>query len=213
MRFLSIWALKHLVLNAANNVKVKCLEELEPGWLMQTITGESFPSKASHVSTPIGMGTPNAAGEQVDLLNAPDEPAMDLDEDEDDDEEDDDMMSDSIETLRFPRYTSKGRPSQTYRKALKEIRDQEMNPALREQRDDLRIQEVALDFIRNLISESGADLNDMIDHVLNALGQNRFFEVLTSKLKGRGPSTGKDKRVSGKYLLLLFEGGSFVHST
>ncbi len=184
IRFISLWALKHLVLSASNDVKVSCLDELGANWLIQTINGESrgalSPHRAhSQSSTPLGMGTPNAAGEQVDLLNAIDEPSMDIDDELDDEsEDDDDIMTDSIGALRGSRN---GRhAARSHRARLRAIKEAEQNPALRAHRDDLQIQEQALDYIRNLITGIGAF--EMIDHLLSTLGTARFFDLLGAKL-------------------------------
>src|SRR6266576_1345842 len=187
MRLNSLWALKHMVLTAPNDIKISCLEELGTGWLVQAITGElrdfSHPPKErSQVSTPIGMGTPNAAGEQVDLLNAVDEPSMDLDDvTSSSDDEDDKTMADSIGSLRRQRQL-RFTPTSQIRARLKAIKDTEQDPRLRAERDDLRIQEQALDFIRNLIAESKSGACEMIDHLLNTIGIPRFFEIMASKL-------------------------------
>lgn len=201
MRLISLWALKHLVLHAPNDIKMTCLEELGTGWLMQTVTGEPRDTLASvrgpsQVSTPIGMGTPNAAGEQVDLLNAVEEPLMDIDEATDGTEgEDEDAMTDSIGSLRLPRYTQATAFSQ-HKARLKAIKNAEQNPVVRSQKDDIVIQEQALDYIRNLISEpSSAGAPEMIDHLFNICGAERLFQVLASKLKPKAATATPSKPV------------------
>ncbi|KAK7534047.1 armadillo repeat domain-containing protein [Phyllosticta citribraziliensis] len=192
IRLISMWALKHLVLQANNGTKSQCLEELGVGWLVQTVYGETkqvqMPSKvrvqASRPETPLGMGTPNAAGEQVDLLNAPEEPSMDVDNDSQISGDEDDMMVDSIGLLR-PRSTQSSVAAKNKAK-LRAIKEAETNPLIRAQKEDLRIQEQALDFIRNLIMvDAGSSPGDMIDHVLQTFGRDRFFEILTAKLRPR----------------------------
>ena len=75
LRLASLWALKHLVLSSSRNIKIQCLEELGIGWLASAIQGEqqdgSFLPTTGGVSigSAGGLSTPNAAGEQVDLLN------------------------------------------------------------------------------------------------------------------------------------------------
>ncbi|KAK8220664.1 armadillo repeat domain-containing protein [Phyllosticta capitalensis] len=192
IRLISLWALKHLVLQADNDIKSQCLEELGIGWLIQTVYGETkqiqVPSKArfqvSRPETPLGMGTPNAAGEQVDLLNAPEEPTMDVDNDSQASGDEDDVMVDSIGMLR-PR-SSHGSVAAKNKAKLRAIKEAETNPLIRAQKEDLRIQEQALDFIRNLImTDAGSSPGDMIDHVLQTFGRDRFFEILTTKLRPR----------------------------
>src|SRR5256885_12905982 len=41
LRLNAVWALKHLVFSAENKVKVSCLEELGPGWLVQLICDDT----------------------------------------------------------------------------------------------------------------------------------------------------------------------------
>lgn len=196
MRLISLWALKHMVLTAPNDIKIKCLDELGTGWLVQAITGElrdfSMPQKErSQVSTPIGMGTPNAAGEQVDLLNAVDEPNMQIDDvTSSSDEEDDDTMVDDIGSLRHSRPLRFSTASQI-RSRLKAIKDEEQDPRIRAEHDDIRNQEQALDFIRNLLADSTTKTGacEMIDHLLNTIGTSRFFDILDSKLRPKGTGT------------------------
>lgn len=198
IRLISLWALKHLVLQADNEIKVQCLEELGTGWLINTVSGEArqvqMPAKGhfqnSRPDTPsLGMGTPNAAGEQVDLLNAVEEPSMDIDNDTGASGDEDDVMADSIGLLRNRSANSNSTVAKNKAK-LRAIKDAETNPIIRAQKEDLRIQEQALDFIRNLImADAGSSPGDMIDHVLQTFGRDRFFEILTAKLRPRSPSS------------------------
>ncbi|KAL1623818.1 hypothetical protein SLS54_004280 [Diplodia seriata] len=198
IRLISLWALKHLVLQADNEIKIQCLEELGTGWLINTVSGEArqvqMPAKGhlqqSRPATPsLGMGTPNAAGEQVDLLNAVDEPGMDIDNDTGASGDEDDVMADSIGLLRNRSANSNSTAAKNKAK-LRAIKDAETNPIIRAQKEDLRIQEQALDFIRNLImTDAGSSPGDMIDHVLQTFGRDRFFEILTAKLRPRSAGT------------------------
>lgn len=174
LRFGSLWALKHLCLGLPHTMKIQCLEELGVGWLVQVLNGE--PSKPT-------MGTPNAAGEQVDILNAVDEPEMDVDEEPSSEEDDEDAMTESIPSMRRhqrpgSRYTS----ATNIRDRLQQIRNDEQDGRLNGERDDIRIQEQALDFIRNFLSEEKAS-GEMIDHLLKTFGSSRFFELLDAKIR------------------------------
>ncbi|KAL1620786.1 hypothetical protein SLS56_009510 [Neofusicoccum ribis] len=194
IRLISLWALKHLVLQADNEIKIQCLEELGTGWLINTVSGEArqvqAPAKSHlHISRPetpsLGMGTPNAAGEQVDLLNAVEEPNMDIDNDTGASGDEDDVMADSIGLLRNRSANANSTAAKNKAK-LRAIKDAETNPIIRAQKEDLRIQEQALDFIRNLImTDAGSSPGDMIDHVLQTFSRDRFFEILTAKLRPR----------------------------
>jgi len=192
MRLNSLWALKHMVLTASNEVKIRCLDELGTGWLIRTIQGESKDyaqptTNQSHTSTPIGMGTPNAAGEQVDLLNAVDDPSMEVDDRSSSSGDDADDHAPDI-GLHVRRPTLRTFNSATIRAELKAIKASEQDPRLRAENDELRIQEQALDFIRNLIAESKAGAAEMIDHLLSTIGSARFFDIMASKLRPKPAS-------------------------
>jgi uncharacterized membrane protein YgcG len=154
-------------------MKMQCLEELGVGWLVQVLNGE--PSKPA-------WATPNAAGEQVDILNAADEPHMDVDEDLSE-EDDEDTMADNIPSMgRLLRPGSRYTSATNIRDRLQQIRNDEQDTRLNSERDDIRIQEQALDFIRNFISEDQSS-GDMIDHLLKSFGHSRFFDLLDAKLR------------------------------
>ncbi|KAJ4369778.1 hypothetical protein N0V83_005542 [Neocucurbitaria cava] len=180
LRFGSLWALKHLCLNLPHGMKIQCLEELGVGWLVQVLNGE--PSKPA-------LATPNAAGEQVDILNAVDEPHMDVDDELSSEDEDEDAMVESIPSMRRhqrpgSRYTS----ATNIRDRLQQIKDDEQDTRLNGERDDIRIQEQALDFIRNFVSDDKAS-GDMIDHLLKTFGHSRFFEMLDAKVRPKNTSS------------------------
>lgn len=179
LRYGSLWALKHLCLGIPYAMKIQCLDELGVGFLMQTLSGE--PAKPA-------MGTPNAAGEQVDILNAVDEPHMDVD-DEPSSEEDEDTMTDSIPSMRRhqrpgSRYTS----ATNIRDRLQQIRNDDLDARLKLEREDQAIQMQSLDFIRNFCSEEKQS-GEMIDHLLKTYGHSRFFEMLDSKIRPKTSST------------------------
>src|ERR1700712_5285297 len=72
LRISSVWALKHLVIQANNGVKMQVFNELGTTYLVQLLTGPP----RNH------LATANSRGEQVDLLNA--EETMDVDLSSDD---------------------------------------------------------------------------------------------------------------------------------
>ncbi|KAH4687216.1 hypothetical protein HBH80_005660 [Parastagonospora nodorum] len=182
LRFGSLWALKHLCLGLPQPMKIQCLDELGVGWLVQVLNGE--PSKPA-------MATPNAAGEQVDILNALDEPHMDVDDelsDEDEDEEED-TMAESIPAMgRLQRPGSRYTSANNIRDRLQQIRNDEHDTRLNSERDDVRMQEQALDFIRNFISEEQQS-GDMIDHLLKSFGHSRFFDLIDAKIRPKNSTS------------------------
>lgn len=195
LRLNSVWALKHVVLDASNAIKMSCLEELGPGWLKQIVNNDV--EAASHAamsrigdredgsSTPIRMSTPNAAGEQVDLLNAVEEESRESSQDLEEDGEEDLKMVDSIGALsraeerKLYSHPISGRGPMSETIGLTSGR-RSSQPALT---DELAIQQQGLDFIRNLICGSGA--SEMIEHIFRELGQDKVFELLAAKLRPR----------------------------
>ncbi|KAJ4334250.1 hypothetical protein N0V87_007002 [Didymella glomerata] len=179
LRHSSLWALKHLCLGIPVPMKIQCLDELGVGFLMQTLNGENAKP---------AMGTPNAAGEQVDILNAVDEPHMDVD-DESSSDEDEDTMADAIPSMRRhqrpgSRYTS----ATNIRDRLQQIKNDELDPRIKLEREDQAIQMQSLDFIRNFVSEEKQS-GEMIDHLLKTYGHSRFFEMLDSKIRPKTPTS------------------------
>lgn len=195
LRLNSVWALKHVVLDASNAIKVSCLEELGPGWLKQIVndvetanfaTLSKSGEREDGSSTPIRMSTPNAAGEQVDLLNAVEEDSRESSQDVEEDGEEDLKMVDSIGALsraeldrKLYSHPSSGRGPIPETHGLT-ARRRSSQPALT---DELAIQQQGLDFIRNLICGAGA--SDMIEHIFRELGQDKLFELLAAKLRPR----------------------------
>ncbi|KAI5267076.1 ARM repeat-containing protein [Aureobasidium subglaciale] len=177
LRQASLWALKHLVLNSPKDMKTECLEQLGTGWLVQAVNG----TFQSNISVP--LGTINAAGEQVDLLNASDASGMDVDEwtEQDDEDEDGEVMMDHNGT----RYQSSGLRSTldttNYKARIRSLRKNEHDPSIQAKHDDMLVQEQALDFIRNLIN--GDDNVAMIEHLNSVLGVDRLFQMLHNKLR------------------------------
>lgn len=173
----SIWALKHLVLNSSNLLKMQCLHELGPGWLKQIICNGAEDlhvarERESTANTSMGMGTPNAAGMQVDLLNAVESDSNYFTSTED--EEGDVRMSDSEPDSRQNRPKRTPNAPSSRAGSLRST-----GPSA----DDIAIQTQGLEFIRNLTCGQGA--TDMIDLLFQELGQDKLFDLLLSKLNLR----------------------------
>ncbi|KAI9689396.1 MAG: hypothetical protein M1822_010047 [Bathelium mastoideum] len=183
LRYLSLWALKHVILKSPFEGKTKCLNNFGTGLLVQILTGDD--QGGQNQSPAASMGVSNAAGEQVDLLNAV-EQSMEMDDSDEDEQEDEDTMTDDMGTLSKPsnlRSTS----NNLHKSRLKAIKNAEQNPIILARRDDLQIQEQALDFLRNLIN--GTTCPDMIEHVYQNIGSARIFDILISKLRPRASAT------------------------
>ena len=195
-RLASMWALKHLMLKAPRDLKTNTLNEIGADWLLNTMSGEhrdvNVFSNSGGVS--VGLSSSNAAGEQVDLLNPSsmdlDEPTShshddDIDEiDDDDDDDDGEIMYDEPSNTHYQasqmRSTLPPTSAFNTRKHLYTVRELEENPDLQARRDDIAIQEQALDFLRNLFN--GEDCADMIDYFFREHGHQRIFDILTTKL-------------------------------
>ena len=215
LRLSSLWALKHLVLSASREVKISCLEELGTGWLVNAIQGEqsqNVPVTGGGVSVAGGLSTPNAAGEQVDLLNPAstsmdvddppahldeDDDAEDIEEDEEEEEEDEDedgeVMYDEASATHYQASQLRStlhrsgeaaftQPAAAFSptKYLTIVREIEQDPALKAKRDDVAVQEQALDFVRNLLN--GEDCAFMLDLLLEQVGVEKVFSLLADKL-------------------------------
>jgi hypothetical protein len=198
LRLASMWALKHLMLKAARDLKVNALNEIGADWLFNTMAGEHRDANvfSNNGGVSVGLSSSNAAGEQVDLLNPSsmdlDEPAgrsreddiEAIDDDDDDDDDDGEIMYDEPSNTHYQssqmRSTLPPTSAFNTRKHLYTVRELEENPDLQARRDDVAIQEQALDFLRNLFN--GEDAAEMIDHVFREYGHQRIFDLLTAKL-------------------------------
>lgn len=194
LRLNSVWALKHLMLHASNETKMACLEELGPGWLKQVVSSDVevpnlFPTprgdRDEGSATPIRMSTPNAAGEQVDLLNAVENVSSESSQDVEDDCEDNLRMIDSIGALSEAEVERKqhamfSRQNEN-RKPLQDNRDTDRSPFRHGMSNELAVQKQGLELLRNLLCGNGA--SEMIDFVFRELGSDKFFEMLAARLR------------------------------
>ena len=186
LRLNAVWALKHLVHSAQYELKVECLQELGAGWLKNIICNDSEDSLSmgyhgSGPGTPVRMETANAAGEQVDLLNA-------IDHDDDDEVN----MIDSIGAL------SKSDTRRTLdRSSFAKLHEDEAELAAQAKKDEVAVQEQALDFLRNLIC--GPEAAQMVDVLLRELGQDKVFDMLANLLRPKTIDTFTRDRRSGSH--------------
>ncbi len=140
------------------------------------------------------MSTPNAAGEQVDLLNAVPEDSRVLEnsressQDVEEDGEEDLRMADSIGALsrtetdrkQLALCSNAGNGRGLFSDSTSRT---DRRPSTQALTDGPAIQQQGLDLIRNLMSGAGAA--DMIDLVFRELGQDKLFEMLAAKLRPR----------------------------
>lgn len=185
-----MWALKHLVDGADNNLKKQALEELESGYLTRLIC-DDIEDKALH------------ARAQLDQQLGQDN--RDADNDEEMDEGNTEDLSGA--SLHLGNQTTSKPASLRLQRAERKIsmlREAELNLTRKARNDDLAIQEQGLNFIRNLIClPSAAD--DMIEHIFREIGQEQLFRILSKKLQvkvlhpfGRKHANAPDSRFTRK---------------
>lgn len=194
------------MLTAPTTLKIACLKELGPGWLKQIICNDIEELKFSdsyRSDKDVGMGTPNAAGEQVDLLNAIEDdsrqPTHLIDEDLDDEVSMVDSLGGSNRSesgnKRVAQYPCREFPRAKAFEASRSahLRDDEPGFPNQARNDDLAVQKEGLDFIRNLIC--GPEAPEMIDFIFRELGQDKIFDMLAAKLRPRALNAfGRDRR-------------------
>jgi hypothetical protein len=172
LRLNALWALKHFVHNVGNDMKRQCLDELGQGWLVQLICDDT---------------------EDEALLSSKGREKTAVMDEMDEDVEMD-QFEEQIDTALGLGRASSSRPSSSRSKSIQQaelrlaaLRDAETNPARKARKDDIAVQEQGLDFIRNLIGGAGqggtSETTEMIDFLFTALGQDRVFEILASKLR------------------------------
>ncbi|TVY40582.1 Uncharacterized protein LOCC1_G004549 [Lachnellula occidentalis] len=177
LRLNAVWALKHFVHSVSNDMKRLCLEELGQGWLVQLICDDTEDEALSSRGNDEGGATSESHNE--------------LDDDVDMDQFEDQLDSAFADSLGRP---SISRPSSAHSKSIQQaelrlaaLKDAETNPARKARKDDIAVQEQGLDFIRNLIGGAGhgstSETTEMIDFLFDALGQDRVFDILASKLR------------------------------
>ena len=184
-----MWALKHLVVNTSTTVKIDCLSELGAVWLRQIISNEPDIPIASRLGdredgsvTPIRMGTPNAAGEKVDLLNAVDAGSRESSQAPEDDGEEDLKMSDSVESLSRGEGEVKAHPITSKSRLLLDFTAASHSHSQgSDLPDEIAIIKEGLEFIRNLMM--GSNITEMIDYIFNEIGQDELFKILAAKMR------------------------------
>ncbi len=120
------------------------------------------------------------------------------------------------------RPSSRSKSVQQAEVRLAALRDAETNPVRKARKDDIAVQEQGLDFIRNLIGGAGqggtAETTEIIDFLFSALGQDRVFEILASKLKpklinpySRGSPNSERKILPPQAEIIIAVGYILVH--
>ncbi|KAJ5136899.1 hypothetical protein N7448_005453 [Penicillium atrosanguineum] len=171
----SLWALKHVVYNTPNDIKMTVVEALGPNWIRQVITQDPSVRRGMDdeidQASGIAMGRANSAGEQVDILN----PMDDLGESAEDFKMTDTMPPSKMSLDMFL-------PDARRRRRL--VLHGNLEQSSQSRQDDIAVQEQTFDLLRNIICGGGA--NEMIDYLFKVLGQDELLNALASKLR---PST------------------------
>ncbi|PLB45425.1 armadillo repeat protein [Aspergillus steynii IBT 23096] len=177
LRIESLWALKHVAYNSTNDVKIKIITGLGPGWIKQVITQDPTTALAKRgldeeldSNNLAGMSRANSAGEQVDLLN-PMEHSQQRDEDM--------KMADTLPPSKMS--LEMFLPDVTRRRKLALHGDLDQTTQARQ--DDIAVQEQTFDLLRNLVCGLGA--SEMIDHLFTEIGQDLILDALSDKLRPR----------------------------
>jgi hypothetical protein len=172
-----LWALKHVSYNSANDVKIKIIDGLGPGWIKSIITQDPTSALAKRgmegdvdSSAAAGMSRANSAGEQVDLLN-PVEDSQSRGEDL--------KMTDTLPASKMS--LEMFLPDATRRRKL--VLNGDLDQTTQARQDDIAVQEQTFDLLRNLVCGSGA--SEMIDHVFKEIGQDLILDALADKLRPR----------------------------
>ena len=173
LRLNAIWALKHLVYDTTNDLRINTIQELGANWIKHIISID--PADISE-GTIIGMGATSYIGQAVDLSKSETRDGLD-----------DAIMAEGTTPgqERWRRSTAKRRAQ-----ALAE----ETDPHRHTIKDDTAIQEHLLDLIRNILCGEGAA--EMIDYIFKEMGQKDFFDIIADRIKPRvtGSTNRKDSK-------------------
>lgn len=177
LRLNAVWALKHFVHSVSNETKRSCIEELGQGWLVQLICDDTEDEARLLSKVKAEDGTDSGAQEAMD---------EDIDMDQFEEHINSAFAGSFGRSSSSRPSSSRSKPIQQAELRLAALKDAETNPARKARKDDIAVQEQGLDFIRNLITGAHgntSETTEMIDFLLNALGQDRMFEILASKLR------------------------------
>ncbi|XXG97078.1 hypothetical protein Hte_003373 [Hypoxylon texense] len=200
LRLSALWALKHLVLSSSIDLKKRCVEELESGWLVRLICDDTEDD---------ALFSARERSDRQTTQNGLD----DMDEDMDMGLADDQNRA-WLSPSFYKTPTTHTHPDiRILRDAddrLDALLEAELNPIRKARHDDLAIQEQGLGLIRNLIggtyssnnADSPNETTDMIDFLFSTIGQDRLFDILASKLRvkvlhsfSRRSATGSEARL------------------
>ncbi|KAJ5899799.1 hypothetical protein N7495_004543 [Penicillium taxi] len=185
LRFESLWVLKHVVYNSANDIRVKVIDGLGPEFIRSIIS----PNPALHLTSRgidgltrvgmeeeadqtlgIAMGRANSAGEQVNILNPMDD-ARESGEDF--------KMGEIIPSSKMS--LDMFLPDAKRRRKL--LLHGNLEQTTQSRQDDVAILEQIFDLFRNLMCGSGAP--EMVDYIFKQIGQDELLDALADNLHPR----------------------------
>ncbi|CAG8007400.1 unnamed protein product [Penicillium salamii] len=172
----SLWALKHMVYDTANDIRMNIVQTLGPEWIMQVISRDPVravekPGTDEELDgSGIAMGRSNSAGEQVDILNPMDD-ATEWDEDL--------KMTDTMP----PSKMSLDMFLPDARRRRKLVLHGSLAQTTQSRQDDIAVQEQTFDLLRNMIC--GADASEMIDYLFRELGHKELLDIIVETLQPR----------------------------
>ncbi|OBT47784.1 hypothetical protein VE00_01431 [Pseudogymnoascus sp. WSF 3629] len=186
LRLNALWALKHLVQSAGNDIKMACVEELGQGWLVQLICEDTEDDAAYTSST------------RSTVVDQDNDVHMNYSDDEDYKQKMADNATGVSSANKSPGFSQKvpesergkaisGSTSQLVNSRFAALQKGELSLGKKARENDTAVQEQGLDLIRNLIgaynSTGPAENSDMIDFLFHSFGQDQIFEILASKLR------------------------------
>ncbi|KAL9109612.1 MAG: hypothetical protein Q9227_005792 [Pyrenula ochraceoflavens] len=170
LRIESVWALKHLVYNASNEIKQQVFHELDPTWIKQVISSDPFnnPNRADLSGDPSRnnlFSVANARGDHVNLLNSEPIPI--------------DMSPETKAHLdQFHRNVAARKAEYDAKSAVAYTNQH--------RQDDVLVQEQVIDLIRNMICDStSGKATEVTKHILDTLGANDFLGIMADRLRPR----------------------------
>lgn len=177
LRIESLWALKHVVYNTANDIKMKVVESLTPAWIRQVISQDPISAltrrgmeEETEQGAGIAMGRANSAGEQVDILNPIEDPS---------ESSEDFKMTDTMPPSKMS--LDMFLPDARRRRRL--VLHGSLEQSTQSRQDDIAVQEQTFDLLRNIICGTGA--NEMIDYLFERIGKDELLDAVADKLRSR----------------------------
>lgn len=178
LRLNALWALRHWVDGATIESKKECVEELTPGWLVRLIREDTEDEALYQRTARNEKQAANVMDEDVEMELAGEESRNPVST----------MLQNPAPTQSSNGQARTPRLQQAKEKVA-DLREAELSPVRKVRDDDLAIQEQGLNFLRNLIghvnsaTDSAHDHEGMIDYLFTVLAQDRFFEIMHSKLQ------------------------------